>query len=781
MEDENKTKAELIKELKLLREEREKGVFKDITKLKQTEEVIQESESRFRGLFKYMSSGVAIYEAKNNGKDFTVKDFNRAAEKIEKVKKEDIIGKSVLKVLPGVKDFGLFKVFQEVYKTGKPQHHSISLYKDQRITGWRENYVYKIPSGEIVVVYDDITERKLAEEKIKHLNLVLRSIRSVNQLIVKEKNREKLLKGVCNNLIETGSYYCVWIALLDENGRLETYAEAGIGKALLPMVELLKKGELIICGQKALKQQGVVTIKDPASTCSECPLLEKHSGRRVMTIRLEYSGKVYGFISASIPAHITVDHEEQSLFKEVAGDIAFSIHNIELDEERIQAEENVKTAKDELQMIMDSVPALIFYKDIEGRIIRANKALANSLKMSIEDIVGKATEELFPREQAEKMRKDSREVILSGKPKRDIIQPYTTPDGIRWLITDKIPYKDKEGKVTGVIGLAKDITERMQAEEKLKESEETYRNLFQNAQVGLFRTSIKDGRILESNEQLAKMFGYENRKEFVGEYKTSENYVDPGTREKMVREIQTTGRVNNFEARFYRKDGSIFWALYSARIYPEQGWIEGVAEDITERKQAEERLKKTMDATIETMSKIIEVKDPYTAGHQQRVSQLTIAIAKELDLSPDKVEGIRIASLIHDIGKIGLPTEILSKPSRLTDIEFSLIKSHSQIGYDILKSIDFSYPIAQIVLQHHERLDGSGYPNKLKGDEIILEARILGVADVVEAMSSHRPYRPALGIDVALEEISKNKGILYDPEVVDVCLKLFKEKGFKFE
>jgi len=203
--------------------------------------------------------------------------------------------------------------------------------------------------------------------------------------------------------------------------------------------------------------------------------------------------------------------------------------------------------------------------------------------------------------------------------------------------------------------------------------------------------------------------------------------------------------------------------------------------EINERKQAEERLKKTMDATIDTMSNIIEAKDPYTSGHQHRVCQLAVPLARELGLTEDKVEGVRIASLIHDIGKIGLPTEILSKPGKLTDIEFSLIKDHSRVGHDILKSIDFSYPIANIVLQHHERLDGSGYPNKLKGDEILLEAKILGVADVVEAMSSFRPYRPAKGIDAALGEISQNRGILYDPEVVDACLKLFKEKRFKFE
>lgn len=202
-------------------------------------------------------------------------------------------------------------------------------------------------------------------------------------------------------------------------------------------------------------------------------------------------------------------------------------------------------------------------------------------------------------------------------------------------------------------------------------------------------------------------------------------------------------------------------------------------QEIIERKQAEEKLKKSLEASIETMSRIIEVKDPYTAGHQQRVSRLASTIAKELNLSPDKIEGIRIACLIHDIGKIGVPTEILSKATTLSDIEVSLIKEHSRIGYDILKAIDFSYPVANIVLQHHEKINGSGYPGGLKGDEILLEAKIICVADVVEAMCSHRPYRPALGIDKALEEISQNRGILYDSEIVDICIKLFKEKGFK--
>jgi putative nucleotidyltransferase with HDIG domain len=186
-----------------------------------------------------------------------------------------------------------------------------------------------------------------------------------------------------------------------------------------------------------------------------------------------------------------------------------------------------------------------------------------------------------------------------------------------------------------------------------------------------------------------------------------------------------------------------------------------------------------MEDTIYTIGNIVETRDPYTAGHQKNVSQIATLMAQEMKLPKDRIEGIRIASLVHDIGKISLPAEILNKPTKLSEIEFNLIKDHSQTGHDILKSIDFSYPIARIILQHHERLNGSGYPNNLKDDKILLEAKIIGVVDVVEAMSSHRPYRPALGIDAALEEITQKKGILYDPEVVDSCIKLFKEKRFK--
>ena len=198
-------------------------------------------------------------------------------------------------------------------------------------------------------------------------------------------------------------------------------------------------------------------------------------------------------------------------------------------------------------------------------------------------------------------------------------------------------------------------------------------------------------------------------------------------------------------------------------------------------KQTYKKLQKFIEDTAYIIMKVVETRDPYSIGHHQKVSKLAMAIAQEMKLPQDKIEGTRIASLVHDIGKVNLPTEIVSKPSKLVEVEFNLIKNYPKTGYDILKKVDFPWPIAEIVFQHQEKIDGSGYPRGLKGDEICIEAKILGVANVVEAMSSYKSYRPALSIDDALAEIVENKNILFDPEVVDTCLNLFKEKGFKFK
>jgi putative nucleotidyltransferase with HDIG domain len=255
------------------------------------------------------------------------------------------------------------------------------------------------------------------------------------------------------------------------------------------------------------------------------------------------------------------------------------------------------------------------------------------------------------------------------------------------------------------------------------------------------------------------------------------NYLYEHKEEKSRDEIRLKdGRVlDRFSAPMFSADQHYYGRVWYFR-------------DITERRRFEEDLKNsyqktknTLNDAINTMAKIVETRDPYTAGHQQRVADLAIAIAREMQLDHTRIDQLRMAAVIHDIGKMYVPSDILSKPGKLSNIEFSLIKNHSQSGYDIVQGMDFPPAIAQSILQHHERLDGSGYPNGLKGEDTLLEAKILAVADVIEAMSSHRPYRPAQGIDKALEEISKNKDRLYDSDVVNACMKLFAEKGFKFK
>ena len=243
----------------------------------------------------------------------------------------------------------------------------------------------------------------------------------------------------------------------------------------------------------------------------------------------------------------------------------------------------------------------------------------------------------------------------------------------------------------------------------------------------------------------------------------------------------------NYEFRFVDKDGAIKDIVLSIDMIPGTKKSIAFLLDITERKQGDEKLQQTLESlrkavgtTIQVMVSAVEMRDPYTAGHQIRSADIARAIATEMGLPQEKIDGIRMAGSIHDIGKLSIPAEILSKPTKLTDIEFSLIKEHSRSGYEMLKDVESPWPLAEIVYQHHERMNGTGYPRNLKGDEILVEARIMAVADVVEAMASHRPYRASLGIEAALEEIEKNKGILYDNAVADACLRLFREKGYQF-
>jgi len=330
---------------------------------------------------------------------------------------------------------------------------------------------------------------------------------------------------------------------------------------------------------------------------------------------------------------------------------------------------------------------------------------------------------------------------------------------------------------------------RKQNEEALRVSEEKYRTILESIGEGYYEADLT-GNFTFFNDALCRIWGYP-KDELMG--MNNRTYTDPETAKKLYeahRKVYETGMPGKlFDYEIINKDHTKRVVQSSFTLLRDTGGqaigFRGIVRDITEltlmdieRQKSLVQVSKSLEATIHAMAVTMESRDPYTAGHQKRVADLAHAIAEEMEMEPSRIEGLVMASTIHDLGKISIPAEILTKPAKLTAIEYEIVKPHAQSGYDILKDIDFPWPIARIILEHHERIDGSGYPRHLKGNDILLESKILTVADVVEAMASHRPYRPSLGIESALDEIVRNRGVLYEPDIVDACLKLFKEKRF---
>ncbi len=352
------------------------------------------------------------------------------------------------------------------------------------------------------------------------------------------------------------------------------------------------------------------------------------------------------------------------------------------------------------------------------------------------------------------------------------------------VVCKKIDY---QGRPAALVAL-REVTDRKRAEEELQASQETNRVLIENANEAI--VVIQDEQLKFANPKTEELFGRAARDLVL---RPVSEVIHPDDREAVMeqhlRRLRGDGVPRVLEFRIVDDAGRTKWVELNGGLLD---WEDRPADlcflrDITQRKLADERLQQsyrklqdTLDGVIQAMALTVETRDRHTAGHQRRVTELAHAIATEIGLSQERSRAVSIAGMLHDLGKITIPTEILSKPGRLTDMEFAIVKTHPKAGYDILKNIEFPWPVAEIVIQHHERLDGSGYPSGLKGDQSALEARILAVADVVEAMASHRPYRPALGIDRALNEVSGNRGRLYDTEVVDACLSVFASGAFRF-
>jgi PAS domain S-box-containing protein/putative nucleotidyltransferase with HDIG domain len=449
---------------------------------------------------------------------------------------------------------------------------------------------------------------------------------------------------------------------------------------------------------------------------------------------------------------------------------------------------------DDFKLILNNIPAVVF----KGY----NNGAVDFFDHKVEEMTG------YPRQDFNSRRRKWTDLIVKSdvenvkqvfikalKTDRSYVREYRIKNKkkkVIWIQERSHIVCDQYGKIQYVSGILFDITQRKQAEEAIQEGERFLSNIFTSIQDGISVIDM-DLCIVQVNPTMEKW--YAHAMPLVGKrcYEAYHGQEEPCRPCPSHRTIIT--REPHFETVARRgSDGkSLGWLdVYTFPwISKTTGKMKGVIKyvrDVTYRLQAQDtieeslrKLQKTLNGTVRALASTVETRDPYTAGHQRRVVQLACAIAQEMGLSEDVIEGLKVMGFLHDIGKIAIPAEILSKPSQLSEYEFNIIKTHPQTGYDILKEIEFPWPVAQAVLQHHERFNGSGYPLGVSGQDIILEARILAVADVAEAMASHRPYRPSLGLDQALDEIFQSKGILYDPAVVDACLKLFSEDGFIFD
>lgn len=431
----------------------------------------------------------------------------------------------------------------------------------------------------------------------------------------------------------------------------------------------------------------------------------------------------------------------------------------------------------------------------DGGLLRVNEAFANMLGYRIEEIQETNFLQITHPDDVAESRECVRCLLTGEQNDYRMEKRYIHKNGsVVWTDLSTTLISDEKGKPLYFITSILDITERKQTEEKLREA---YEIISGSPVVAFLWKNAKGWPVEFVTDNVEVLFGY-TAEELVSGKVSYSGTVHPDDIKRVTKEVADNSKGQGrlaFDHEPYRiitRDGEIKWVNDSTFIRRNaKGEIthyQGILHDITDRILSEEKLQHTLDSlsravntTIQVMVSAVEIRDPYTAGHQNRVANIASAIANELGLSRDAIEGIRMAGTIHDIGKLSIPAEILSKPNMLSDIEFSLIKEHPLRGYEMLKDVESPWPLAEIVYQHHERMDGSGYPRNLKGDEIIMEARIMAVADVVEAMASQRPYRPALGIDVALKEIENNRGILYDADVADACLRLFREKGFQLK
>jgi len=752
-------------------------------RLGQAEQAPLESQERYQFLVDHIKEIVLILNKKGKiifANKNTLKDFGYS--------KEELIGKSIAHFLTASSiTKALYALAQEFLGRPQPELEVQAKTKSGEIKYLRfaAGSAPIHENGKVIglmISANDITKLKMAEETLRKRNIQLELIHHIQSEISINANIEDILIRAAESIGNAFGYYKISVNLYDHQTNEIEYL-AGWNKTCLA----LPRGHRQKLGQGLIGKAGLLKQTIVANDVSKEPdyiAYDLTETKSELIIPLLVQDKLIGVLDLQSTSVDSFPEENVSILQTAASYIARLIDGK-------QKAEALRLSEERYRSFVECSQGGVFIIDHAYRIIYANEELTHISGYSFEDIIGQDFRK-FLDDESQRLAVDRYIRRQKGEnvPSRYELDIVHKDGEKRKVEISSTVIENSAGNVETMCQVL-DITERTRAEGMLVKSERRFRQLSDLLPQIVFETDIK-GNLTFANQYGIKLFGYSQ-----GDFQSGLNIfalVAPEDRGNIIerfKEILSGSETTAREYRAMRKDEGIFPILLHAATILEDGvpiGVRGIGIDITERKQAEdelrqasEKIRQALGSIVNVVTATVEMKDPYTAGHQRRVADLARAIATEMNLSKDQIEGIRIAGTIHDLGKLFIPGEILSKPGKLNEYELSLIKLHSQVGFDILKDIEFPWPIAQIVYQHHERMDGSGYPQGLKGEQIIIEARILGVADVVEAMSSHRPYRPALGIAAALEEIEKKGGILYDPDVVSACLTLFLEKGFKFE
>jgi PAS domain S-box-containing protein len=651
---------------------------------------------------------------------------------------------------------------------------------------------------------NEALEEKVLERtaQISHLNDVLRAVRGINRLIVRERDPEQLIQEACNTIIQTRGYDAAWVALVDpDTGKRIIGAAESLGSGdIPPVIGHLQAGMLPPCTETAKQRPGSVIITEALSSdCRGCPYAYPGKTGQTLTTEIRYGDRLKGFLSLHTSSSTHFDEEEELLILEVAGDIGFALHDINLEQAHRQTFEDLQKSEAQYRLHFENVSDVIFSMDRDFRVTSITPSVKAFLGYEPEEIIGRRIEDLKAMtEPSLNAALFNLKLVFAGEPVYPTVYEFIARDGTSRFIEVLSSPITKGAVVTAALSIGRDITERKMAEDWLLQQRTMTERIMHTTPSGIMLFD-REGLLTFVNPHGCEILGIpaemlQGRKYRIGELhlRDPEGGKIPEDRFPSSRILASGQPIHGVDLSIQTPDGrSVFLLFNGTPILDAEGKLQEMVltfDDITDRKHAEDRLEETLkilrqavNTTVQVLALAVESKDPYTAGHQRRTTELAAAIATEMELPSEKIEGIRMAGNIHDIGKISIPSEILSKPSRLSDIEFRLIQAHAEQGFEILKDVQSPWCLAKIVHQHHERLNGSGYPMGLKGKEILLEARILAVADVVESMASHRPYRPALGIEAALAEIEQNKGVLYDAAVVETCIRLFRENRFHLE